>query len=264
MKNLILVVIILAINLTYSQTKEEYFTGKKTFCEFQDKKDKKLYKLGIQSMQYKKRLNASTKLFLSIIEKDSTNCDAYFFTGYTLRLQNKFKEATVFYYMADSLSNNKSLIFKQNLATTAAYAGGFELSRKKFKEIIEYFPESPEGYYGIATSSIFIGDFENGLTNINKAILKYKSNKTKISNEVNLTKAILLTKTEKFDESLNYFNQINGKITKDESYLIHYAFSLKKIGKLKNDKKMIKEANKLYNKIKDKSNISQEIKSLFN
>ncbi|MBL1219174.1 MAG: hypothetical protein D8M59_16980 [Planctomycetes bacterium] len=174
-----------------------------------------------------------------------------------------FEEATVYYYMADSLSNNKSIMFKLNLAATSAYTGRFQLARDKFVEIVEHFPESPEGYYGIATTAMSLGDFENGLKNINIALSKYNSNNQQIGHEVYLSKAILLTLSGKFEESLSVYEEINGRLKKDDNYLVHYAYSLKKVGQKKNDKKVLKKAYMLYRKVKDKSVLSDEIKAEF-
>jgi len=261
MRKLLLCLLFTICYSAFSQTDYAYFTGKETFCEFENKEDKKRYKQALLLLQSPQHWNTATKVFYDLTKKDSTSCDAYFFVGYTLRLQNKFKEATAYYYVADSLSNNKSLIFKQNLATTATYSGAVSLGREKFNEIVEYFPGSPEGYYGIATSSIFIGDFENGLKNIDRAISIYNRKKISLGSDVYLTKALLLTNLKRFRESLIFFKKTNGKIKRIDDYRLHYAYSLKKVGEMDKDKKLLKKAAKLYAEIEDKAIVKDDVRA---
>ncbi len=260
-KKISLLILIIFTQIGFAQN--DYFAGKETVCPLPEN-SKKLYDLGLETIRKNLYLGSGNQIFRDLIKKDSTFCDAWFLAGYTYRLSNMYKEATVYYYMADSLSNNKSLMFKQNLATTSAYAGNFELARDKYTEIIKYFPKSPEGYYGISSTAIYLEDFENGLKNMEIAISKYRSNDEQIGNEVFLTKALLLTRSEKFEESLSVFEEISGRLKRDDNYLVHYAYSLKKVGQKRNDKKLIKQADKLYRKIKDKTVLSDEMKAEFN
>src|SRR5690625_3300705 len=100
---------------------------------------------------------------------DSTSCDAHFWARYAFRKSNMNKEAGAMYYMAHSLAQNKSLDYKQNLATVSMIIGADDLARRKFEEITQYFPNSPEGFYGIALTSTIIGDIDYGLENVNIA-----------------------------------------------------------------------------------------------
>lgn len=263
MKRILLLCIIFSIDLCYGQTAHDYFSGDDPHCEFQNDEDRNLFKLGLEGLQFKSLIPQAGLVFMSLIKKDSTQCDAYFMVGYTLRLQNKFKEATMFYYLADSLSPKKSLLFKQNLAAAASNIGRFDIAAKAYNDIITYFPDSPEGYYGMANTSIFTGNFENGMIHIDQAFLKYKIHNIKIGNEVYLTKAILLSRTNRQEESLVFFEQVSGQLTKQDLYKLHYAFSLKKVGTIHQDEKMIKKAHKLYDKISDTSMIPEDMALAF-
>jgi len=173
------------------------------------------------------------------------------------------KPALVYYFLADSLSQNKSIIFKQNLAFMASKIGAFKLARKKYDEMKQYFPENPEGFYGVASTAIFLGDTENGIENLNKAISKYNEQGIDLGDEIYFTQGILLTRSRKYLESINSFEKMSGKITKNDEYRINYAYSLMKIGKENNDEKLIKKARKIYEKIEDKSVISETMSSEF-
>lgn len=258
---LILSFSILTMTNIYSQSSySDYFLGKRTYCSKpSDSKSIELFDLGIKCIHNNLYLGSAAEIFQKLIKTDSTFCDAYFWAGYTFRLSNMNKEAVTFYYIADSLAQNKSIEFKQNLATTSMLIGAVDLSRKKFKEMIEFFPESPEGYYGIALTSTMIGDFLYGLENIEIAEKKYNySNK-----DSKFLKAILLNLNGKFQESLTYFEDIKGKFSKDDNFNGHYALSLFEVGELNNDEKMIKLAKKHYNKVKNKADLTNEIRAKF-
>ena len=77
------------------------------------------------------------------------------------------------------------------------------------------------------------------------------------------TQGILLTKDEKYRESIEAFEKMSGKITKNDEYRMNYAFSLIKIGKSDNDEKLIKKAKKVFEKIEDKSNLSEIMRNEF-
>lgn len=261
MKNIILLFLLIA-HLSYSQS--DYFDGNYTICPIpNDKESKENFKLGLDCIKANKFIGGANRLFLDLIKKDSTFCDAYFFAGYTYRLSNMDKAALTYYYLADSLSNNKTIIFKQNVAFMASKMGAFKLAREKYNEMKQFFPESPEGFYGIASTSIFIGDIENGLENLNIAIKKYKENEIAIGDEVYFTQGILLTKSEKYIESIEVFEKLSGKITKNDEYRINYAYSLIKNGKANSNEIQIKKAKKIFDKIEDKANLSEIMVSEF-
>ncbi|OUL62726.1 hypothetical protein [Flavobacterium sp. AJR] len=242
----------------FAQT--DYFFGKRTYCEMPtDSETKKLFDLGIDCIKHNLYIGAANQIFQDLIKKDKTFCDAYFFAGYTFRLSNMNKEAVAMYYIADSLSQNKSIEFKQNLATTSMMVGKVDLARKKFKEIISFFPENPEGYYGIALTSTIIGDFDNGLENIKIAEKIY----TGENKDTQFLKAMLLTLSNKHMESLKYYEKVQSKFSKDDNFNSCYAASLYEVGTVTNDEKMLKKAKKHYEKVKDKSEIAENIKLKF-
>lgn len=240
-----------------------YFEGKRLYCPTNDKAKLETFDLAIRAMQHPKYLGASTNLFFDLIKKDSTFCDAYFFAGYTLSLQNRLSDALVYYYMADSLSNNKSLEFKINLAALALKIGDTVIPRRRYKQMVQYFPASPEGYFGIALTSVMIGDVEKGLKNIEKAISIYERSQSEISDDTELLYAILLTRNKKHEESLIHFENCKSSYIKLDDFNVHYSYSLLQVAKSKNDEKMKLKAKKLFEKVKDKSDILPEIKTEF-
>jgi hypothetical protein len=251
-------------NHTFSQN---YFEGKNLYCKSENPKAIEKFNGGIEVLKLNYQLNpkylaANSAVFFDAIKIDKTFCDAYFFVGYTLRLQNKNDLALKYYYMADSLSQNKSIEFKQNLAVTALVLGKDKLSRKKYSEIIQYFPENPEGYYGFALTSPIFGDVDKGLENVNLAIEKYTNWRKKIQDEVLFLKGVLLTLNKKYEESLEYFDKSYSTYKRDENYNIHYSLSLLKVSELRKDEKMKQKALKYYEKIEHKEEMPKEVKEL--
>ena len=164
--------------------------------------------------------------------------------------------------MADSLANNKSIEFKVNLATEGLRFGneeGVKIARKKYDEITKFFPENPEGYYGVALTSTMIGDIENGLNNIDIAIEKYNSENV----DALFLKAVLLTLNARHEESLNYYEKVKGTFKKDDNFNGNYALSLYEVAKANNDEKMMKLAQKHYKKVKNKNELTEQTRMKF-
>jgi tetratricopeptide (TPR) repeat protein len=258
-KVLLTVLSIVLFSLTYGQP-SDYFNGKWTYCNKPiDERSLKIYALGLECIRNNMYLGSANEIFRELIKTDSTFCDAYFFTGYTYRLSGMNREAVVYYYMADSLANNKSIEFKQNLATTSMMVGLTELSRKKFEEIIDYFPNSPEGYYGIALTSTEIGDFDYGLVNINIAINKYQ----KENKDAQFMKAILLTLNSKHQEAIAFYEKVESAYRRDDYFNGNYALSLYEVAKLTDDGRMMRKAKRHYQNVRNKNELTSYIKDKF-
>ncbi|VXC10296.1 hypothetical protein [Chryseobacterium sp. 8AT] len=260
MKQIVLLVLMLSclINIHAQQTQTDYFLGNRTYCKKPDnERVNKIYPLGIKSVQQNLYLGAAFKIFAEVIETDNSFCDAYFWAGYTLRLSNMEKEAVIFYHAADSLAQNRSIEFKQNLATLAMKVGRMTFSRKKFQEMTEYFPESPEGYYGIGLTSLFIEDYKNGLENINIAESKYDTP----NKDTQCLKAVLLTLNEKYEEAIPYFEKVESNFKKDDTFNGCYALSLKQVGIKNSDEKLMKKSKKYYEKVQNKDGLPELIKN---
>jgi len=262
MKQILITIIIFLshLNLYSQQNTSDYFLGNITYCKKpNNERVNKIYPLGIKSVQQNLFLGAAFQIFSEVIETDNSFCDAYFWAGYTLRLSNMEKEAVIFYHAADSLAQNRSIEFKQNLATLSMKVGRISFSRNKFKELIKYFPESPEGYYGVGLTSLFIEDYVNGLENINIAEKKYNST----NKDCQSLKAILLTFNEKYEESLPYFESVESSFKRDDTFNSCYALSLQQVGIKNSDEKMIKKSKKYYEKVQEKNGVPEVVKKSF-
>jgi tetratricopeptide (TPR) repeat protein len=263
MRKIVLILLILNTSFIFSQN---YFEGKNLYCKSENPEAMKLFNAGIETLYLnrsldKKYLDMTSKAFFQAYKKDTTFCDALFFTGYTLRLLNH-KNALPYYILADS-SYNKSIEFKTNLAAECLRYGNektIKLARKKYTEIIKLFPENPEGYYGFAVTSPILGDYEKGLENVNIAIEKYKIINPKLKDDVFYLKGILLSLNNKHNEALENLEKVYSSYKKDFNFKVYYSLSLLKVSEEKKDEKMKKKALSIYEKIEEKDQIPQEIK----
>lgn len=266
MKKLIIILFILNINLLFSQ---DYLQGKRLYCRSNNAEALRLFNTGIETLYLntsmnKKYLEMTSGVFFKAYKIDTTFCDALFFTGYTLRLLED-KKAIAFYILADSISGNKSIEFKTNLAAEGLRRGtekSIKIARRKYEEIIKYFPESPEGYYGHALTSPMFEDVDKGLENINIAIEKYKAKNPQPKEDAIYLKGVLLTLNKRYDEGLELLESSYTNYKKDENFKIYYSLCLLEVSKVKNDEKMKKKASKMYEKIEQKDQIPLEVKEL--
>ncbi|WNM20110.1 tetratricopeptide repeat protein [Flavobacterium capsici] len=271
MKKLIFLFIIsnfgFAQNTIVSYT-QDYFLGNNLNCPSENNEAREMVKNGIELLHLNRDLNPkylwpTVDLFAKAVMKDQSFCDAYFFAGYTLNLLKQYRETYAFYRVADSLSPKPFLLYKLNTAALCLKIGRVEESRKFFNDITKHFPESPEGYYGVALTAPMIGDYSNGYKNIEDAITIYKGQSKKIGKEVFFLRAVLLTLDKQYENALIAFEDVRSPFTKDINYNIHYSLALLKVSELKNDPKMKKEALKYYKKIENPKDIPDDVRALF-
>lgn len=266
MKIKLLVLILLSFQTIQSQN---YFEGKNLYCKSTSPKANELFNLGLETIRLnssmdEKYFKIASNIFFKAYKEDTTFCDALFFVGYSLRLAND-RKAFAFYIMADSLANNKSIEFKINLAYEGIRMGSdksIAISRKTYLKLIEYFPQSPEGYYGFAITSPMIGDFEKGVVYLDTAIIKYKEQNSEIKPEVFFIKGVLSAMNKKYEQGLENLELSFSDYKKDENFKTYYSLCLLKVSELKNDEKMKAKAKKFYDKIENKDGILPETKEL--
>ncbi len=246
----------------------DYFFGNYTHCRTENSEARKLFDDGIKILHLNHKLERrylllNAEVFAKAVLKDTTFCDAYFFAGYTLNLAHQYREAFAFHKVADSLAPKPIFLYKQNLAAVCLKVGLEKEAKKCYQEIVTYFPENPEGYYGLALSSTIFGDVDNGLINIEKAYRLYEMYMPKKKDDVQLLYGILLVLNNKFPESLVHFEKCNSKYKKLDDFNYHYSYGLLKTAQANNDEKMKKKAQKTFKKVKDQSIVNPEIASEF-
>ncbi|MEO5775712.1 MAG: hypothetical protein ABIQ27_02335 [Flavobacterium sp.] len=251
-KKITLAFLILISNAVYSQG---YFDGNELHCPTENKEAKRLFDAGIEIMHLNRSLTpkylaANAEIFARAILQDTTFCDGYFFAGYILNLQNKYRESFAFHKVADQKSPRPILIYKINLAAISMKVELYQDARDAYQEIVKNFPENPEGYYGIGATSPMIGDYKIGLENIIKAGNMY-TDKDQL-NQCQFIKGILFALDGQYAEAKTTLEEVNGKYKRDLNFNIYYSLALLKLSKLNNDEEMKKKAKKFYDKIDDK------------
>lgn len=263
MKKLLIIFILIFSIKGFSQ--DGYFFGKTNYCTPEKSESKKNFEIGIRALQYPEFYEKASNILVLTADKDPKYCDAFFLAGYLLRLQNKHEDAIAYYYVADSLAQNKAPIFKQNLAIEFMRFGKADEARKKYEEMVKYFPTNPEGYYGIANTSIVLADYDKGIENLKEAESLYKYTGG-MKADGKYMYGMLYALKGSYDEALPYLEDVHSAYKKDDNYLALYALSQIKVGKSKNDEKLMKKAKQIYEKIKDKpiaEEISKKLKEEF-
>ncbi len=265
---ILLLIFILSPSLSLAQENNHEYSFDKIQleCPTVDSKLIEYYKSGFEALNYPRLANTAGKIFFSIINEDKSLCDAYFYTGVALTKQAKHEAALNYYYYADSLSVRSNSDFKQELAEAAIRVHNIGLARKKYEELVKAFPQDPDGYYGIGLTATSLGDIDNGLTHLQIAEEKYKSEGTWTTtreHEVYLMHALLLTMAKKYKEAVVYFDKCSNVYNTLDDYNANYALATYNLYKETKEEKW-KELSKLaFDKIKDKEKLHQSYKDSF-
>lgn len=256
---------LLVCNFAFSQ---DYFNGKNLNCPSEDPEAMRLFNGGIELLHLntrldKKYLAINADIFAKAILKDTTFCDAYFFAGYTLSLMGDIRKTYAFYKVGEKRFGQPFLLYKMNIAATCMKLERYDEAREYYQAIVQNFPESPEGYYGIAATSPMMGDYKNGVTNVETAMQIYDKSGKSYGNEVFFLKAILYTLDKRYQEAIPIFERFKSFFKKDVNFNIYYSLSLLKTAQIKNDPKMKEEGLKYYKKVKDKAIIPDDVRKEF-
>ncbi len=229
-------------------------------CKTDDKDILALYEKGFMALENPAYSNIAGRIFFSIIQKDKNLCDAYFYTGKSLTEQGKDDAAYTYFYYADSIAKQPVLEFKIGLAEAALRIENIGLARKKYEEIKRYFPNNPEGYYGLSLTATSIGDVVEGLVNTDKTFMKYKDfgELTKIrEHEIYFIRAILLRMNTQYEESISCFEKCKEDFGSTTDYLTNYALACYEMYlKTKDEKWKIQSQNALQ-QIQDKKIVKE-------
>lgn len=246
----------------YAQSKSiEYSYEDKAFsCPSDDIEVIDLYTTGLKALNYPKFYNVAGKIFFSLVERDKTLCDAYFFTGVALTKQEKHETAINYYYYADSLASKSNSIFKEELAEAALRIGNVGLARKKYEELIKDFPEDPDGYYGIGLTATTIGDIANGLQKLSVAEGLYIAENTwtpQRQQEVYLMKGILFITDTQYRSGLEYLDKCFNTFSKLDDFNANYAIACDELYKETQDESYKIKIQEALSRIEDKKKLNE-------
>lgn len=271
-KKFILIIFLFQLSLSNAQTDQthklfagKYFMGKYLYCETDNSEARQIYDLGFNAYGFatfgdidisKSDLNKYRLLFLESISKDCQFCDAFFFAGYVSHLLDEDKDAFAYYYMADSLSSSPSIIFKKHLANGALRIGQTDLAKEKFNEIIDNFPNSPEGYYGNALVAALSKNMtpKQGIDFINKAYQLHKKTKKVKPIFHRMVYAISLMRIGELKKAEKIFNKLKsmGRYKNLDLFNANYSKCLFKLGTIEKNEKMLLKSKKYSKKLRIK------------
>lgn len=197
-------------------------------CPTENKEIIDLYETGFLALEKTAYSNTAGRIFFQIIQLDKSLCDAYYYTGLALIKQDKDEAAYSYLYYADSLATQPNLTFKTALAASALRLGNVGLARKKYEEVKHYFPNSPEGYYGLSLTATSLGDVVEGLVNTDRTLAKYKTTGGLTKDreqEIYLIKAILLRMNTQYEKALEFFELSKDNFGTTTDYLANYALT---------------------------------------
>ncbi|MGL4584142.1 MAG: tetratricopeptide repeat protein [Flavobacterium sp.] len=258
----VLIILYLFTQCIYAQStdKEYTFETLELSCPTDDTDVLDLFKTGLKALNSPKYYNIAGKVFFNIIQRDKTLCDAYFFTGVALTKQDKHEAAVSYYYYADSLSSKSNSLFKEELAEAALRVNNIGLARKKYEELIKYFPNDPDGYYGIGLTATTIGDIANGLQKLSIAEELYIAENTwttQREQEVYLMKGILFITDTQYVAGLEYLDKCRTTFNTLDDFNANYALASDELFKETKDESYKAKALEALGRIKDKEKLNE-------
>ncbi|WP_410881651.1 tetratricopeptide repeat protein [Myroides sp. DW712] len=230
-------------------------------CPTENQEILQLYKMGFSALEKEEYHNTAGRIFFQIIQMDKQLCDAYYYTGVSLTKQDKEDVAYTYLYYADSLASQPMLSFKVALAASALRIGNIGLARKKYEEVKESFPDSPEGYYGLSLTATSIGDVVEGLVNTDRTLLKYKHAgglTPAREQEIYLIKAILLRMNTQYDKAIEFFEKSKEHFGHTTDYLANYAMTAYELYKQKKEEQWKQASQQALLRIEDKTALNDD------
>lgn len=257
----ILVVWILRSGTACLAQEEPSYSIAELACSTDNKEIIDLYETGFSALQKTTYYNTAGRIFFQIIQQDKSLCDAYYYTGIALTKQDKDDAAYTYLYYADSLATQPQMPFKIALAESALRIGNVGLARKKYEEIKQFFPERPEGYYGLSLTATSVGDLVEGLVNTDRTLAKYKNtgNLTpEREQEIYFIKAILLRMNTQYDKAIEFFEKSKELFGTTTDYLANYALATYELYKQTREEKWKRESQQALEQIHDKEALKED------
>lgn len=255
-----------SVNVFCQSKKQPDYTSDNLVCKTEDNEILALYEKGMMALENPEYSNIAGKIFFNIIKKNEKLCDAYFYTGKALTKQGKDRAAYTYLYYADSIAAQPVFEFKIGLAEAALRIDNVGLARKKYEEAKQYFPNNPEGYYGISLTATSIGDVVEGLVNTDLVLMRYKDygELTKVrEQEIYLIRAILLLMNTQYEESLECFEKSKEHYGSTTDYLINYALVCYEMYLKTKEQKWKEKSQNALLEIQDKTIIKEDFLERF-
>ncbi len=139
----------------------------------------------VKAVQFYKQAELQTKLgnnqlakqlYINAISVDEDFVEALDNLGDIYRENGNLDSAAFFYNL--SLDNNpQGILARQNLAATYQLIGNEDYAIEEYHQLLNYYPNYPEAYYGLAKVYIQRKDYFRGITYAETALRKFMDSK---------------------------------------------------------------------------------------
>lgn len=238
----------------------------KFVCQPSSQEIKDLYTTGFAAMKSEGNIDIAGKIFLNILNKDESMCDAHFWIGVCLTEMKKEKNAVMYFYYADSLATKSNLIFKRELAEAGIRVGLLGLADQKYTEIIRDFPNETEGYLGLAVVATSSGNVKDGLSNLVLAESKLDSNAPlffKQQNQIQLMYGILYTLRQEYEKAIEHLEKCKDSYKALDDWNANYAWATYNMYLNTHKIEWRQASEHALSQIKDKDNLKESFLNRF-
>ncbi|WP_299150226.1 tetratricopeptide repeat protein [uncultured Dokdonia sp.] len=159
---------------------------------------------------------SAEKEYKKAIKKDKYFVLAHDHLGVSYRFQKKFDEAIDSYEKSLDLFPEGDFALL-NIAAVYSLKENDKKAIEYYLDLANFYPENPEGYYGIGKSNLLLGDNESALKNALTALILYKNQKSdKITDSEKLIELVRMKmerdgEMELFDKIMKEFGVTHGE-----------------------------------------------------
>jgi tetratricopeptide (TPR) repeat protein len=163
------------------------------------------YNIGTYYMR-ENRLSDAEKFLKEAVDFDPAFVDAMDHLGLVYRRQNRLDEAEKMYLKSIELNDNNRVPFI-NLAVVYKIQGRINDAFQLYRNLVQIFPDDPEGYYGMGEIFYMVNDYENSMLFIDKAIELYIDLNSPYVYDAFYYKGMIYYYTDKYDEALKFLEE---------------------------------------------------------
>jgi tetratricopeptide (TPR) repeat protein len=153
------------------------------------------------SLMYQNRLDEAEILLKEAIDLDPFFIDAIDHLAIVYRKQNRFEKAEEMYLKSIEL-NDKNIVPFLNLAVIYRIQSRLNDAFQLYRHVVQVHPNDPEGYFGIGTIFYIVGNYENSMPFLDKAIELYIDQNSSLVYDAFYYKGMIYYRINEYDEAL--------------------------------------------------------------
>jgi tetratricopeptide (TPR) repeat protein len=179
-----------------------------------NEKARETYNMGTNLLNENK-LDEAEKYLKESIDLDPIFVDAMDHLGIVYRRKNNLRKAEEIYLKSMEI-NKENKVPYMNLAVIYIQQNRLNDAFELYKILIQIDKDDPEPYYGIGDLFYEIGNYENSMPFLDKAIELYINQKSPYVYDAFCLKGKIYYKIGGYDEALKYFEQVEKGIKDDK------------------------------------------------